>query len=173
MTTYVALLRAVNVGGTGKLPMSELAELCHGLGFRNARTYIQSGNVVFAGTLSEKTVRTRLEKALTEKLGKPADVVVRTAAELTAVWKGNPFPQILPAKVGVFLMTDRADKALLDRVVAPTGEEVRPGKRELYIHFPNGMGRSKLKIPNAVGTVRNMNTIAKLVAITAHSTEIA
>jgi uncharacterized protein (DUF1697 family) len=145
--------------------MAELVELCHGLGFRNARTYIQSGNVVFASTLSEKSARTRLEKALTEKLGKPADVVVRTTAELNAVLKGNPFPQVLPAKVGVFLMTDRVDKALLDRVVAPTGEEVRPGKRELYIHFPNGMGRSKLKIPDAVGTIRNINTVAKLVAL--------
>jgi uncharacterized protein (DUF1697 family) len=165
MTTYVALLRAVNVGGTGKLSMADLTELCHGLGLRDARTYIQSGNVVFASTLSEKSVQTRLEKALTEKLGKPADVVVRTAAELTAILTGNPFPQVLPAKVGVFLMTDRVDKALLDRVVAPTGEEVRPGQRELYIHFPNGMGRSKLKIPGAVGTIRNMNTVAKLAAL--------
>jgi uncharacterized protein (DUF1697 family) len=167
MTTFVALLRAVNVGGTGKLPMKELVELCSDLGFDQVRTYIQSGNVVFKSKLSEKTVRTRLEKVLTERLGKPADVILRTATEMAAVWKGNPFPGAEPAKVGVFLMTDKVNKELMDRIVAPTGEEVRPGKRELYIYFPNGMGQSKLKIPGATGTIRNINTVAKLVAMTA------
>ena len=165
MARHVALLRGINVGGNNIIKMVDLRRCFEGMGFDAVATYIQSGNVVFASNLSEKTVRTRLEKALTEKLGKPADVVVRTAAELNAVLMGNPFPQVLPAKVGVFLMTDRVDQALLDRVVAPTGEDVRPGHRELYIHFPNGMGRSKLKIPNAVGTVRNINTVAKLVAL--------
>jgi uncharacterized protein (DUF1697 family) len=167
MTTFIALLRAVNVGGTGKLSMQDLIELCTGLGLKKVRTYIQSGNVVFESRLSEKSVRTKLETALTEKLGKPADVVVRTAAEMRAVLNDNPFPQVEPAKVGVFFLTARVDKKLTDRIVAPTGEEVRPGERELYIHFPNGMGRSKLKIPDAVGTVRNINTVAKLVALAA------
>jgi uncharacterized protein (DUF1697 family) len=167
MTTFVALLRAVNVGGTGKLSMQDLTELCTGLGLKKVRTYIQSGNVVFESRLSEKSVRTKLEKALTEKLGKPADVVVRTAAEMRAVLTGNPFPHANPAKVGVFFLTARVDENLTDRIVAPTGEEVRPGERELYIHFPHGMGRSKLKIPDAVGTVRNINTVAKLVALAA------
>src|SRR5688572_7023932 len=101
MTTFIALLRAINVGGTGKLPMKDLVLLCTELGFDKVRTYIQSGNVVFASRLSEKTIRTRLEKALTEKLGKQAAVMVRTAAEMQAVLKGNPFPHAEPAKVGV------------------------------------------------------------------------
>ncbi len=162
MTVFVALLRAINVGGTGKLAMKDLSALCSGLGFGKVRTYIQSGNVVFESDLSEKAIRTRLETALTEKLGKRADVVVRTRSELRSVLKANPFPSAEPAKVGVYFQTERVKKGLLDEVVAPGGEEVRLGKREIYIHFPHGMGRSKLKLP-AGGTIRNMNTVAKLV----------
>ena len=163
MTVFVALLRAINVGGTGKLAMNDLSTLCSALGFDKVRTYIQSGNVVFESDLSEKAIRTRFEAALTEKLGKRADVVVRTGSELRSVLKANPFPNAEPAKVGVYFQTDRVKNGLLDEIVAPGGEEVRLGKREIYIHFPHGMGRSKLKLPAGVGTIRNMNTVAKLV----------
>jgi uncharacterized protein (DUF1697 family) len=166
MPTFIALLRAVNVGGTGKLPMKDLSALCTGrLGFENVRTYIQSGNVVFESSLSEDTIRTRLEKALTEQLGKQAHVVVRTASEMRSVLKANPFPKVEPARVGVYFLTERVGKRLLEDVVAPGGEEVRLGKREIYIHFPEGMGRSKLKLPGGIGTMRNVNTVAKLVAM--------
>ncbi len=163
MTTYIALLRAINVGGTGKLPMKDLTAICASLGFEKVRTYIQSGNVVLESKLSEEMIRTRLEKALTERLGKQANVVVRTAAELKSVLKDNPFPHAEPSEVGVHFQSDRLNKKLLDNVVTPGGEEVQLGKREIYIYFPNGMGRSKLKLSAGVGTVRNMNTIAKLV----------
>jgi uncharacterized protein (DUF1697 family) len=165
MTTFVALLRAVNVGGTGKLPMKELADLCTGLGLKRVRTYIQSGNVVFESKLSEKTIRERLERALTEKLGKRSDVFVRTAAELKSVLRNNPFPHAEPSKVSVYFQSERVNKSLLDEVHAPGGEDVRLGKREIYIHFPNGMGRSKLKLPAGVGTLRNINTVTRLVEI--------
>jgi uncharacterized protein (DUF1697 family) len=167
MTTYVALLRAVNVGGTGKLPMKDLVKMCTTLGFDRVRTFIQSGNVVFVSKLAEKSVRTKLEAALTEKLGKKANVVVRTAAEMSAVLDANPFPDAEPARVGVFLMTESVEKELMDGILAPTGEQVRAGKREVYIYFPKGMGKSKLKIPNAVGTIRNINTVGKLAAMAA------
>jgi uncharacterized protein (DUF1697 family) len=167
MTTFIALLRAINVGGSGKLPMKELALLCTRLGFDDVRTYIQSGNVVFQSDLSEQDIRTRLEQALTRKLGNPADVVVRSASELRTILKNNPFPHAEPAKVGVYFQSERVKKGLLAEVVAPGGEEVRLGKREIYIHFPNGMGRSKLKFPASVGTLRNMNTVARLVGMAA------
>lgn len=164
MATFIALLRAVNVGGTGKLSMKDLSTLCTGrLGLQNVRTYIQSGNVVFESGLAEDAIRTRLEKALTEQLGKPAHVVVRTAAEMRSVLKANPFPKAEPARVGVYFLTERVDKRLVEDVVAPGGEQVRAGKREIYIHFPDGMGRSKLKLPGGMGTMRNVNTVAKLV----------
>jgi uncharacterized protein (DUF1697 family) len=168
MTAFVALLRAVNVGGTGKLSMSDLSKLCTKLGFKNVRTYIQSGNVIFESQLSETAIRTRLEEALTRVLGKRADVMVRTAAELQAVLDGNPFPNVEPARVGVYFQSDSVKKAQVTQVRGPDGEEVRLGKREFYIHFPNGMGKSKLKLPGGVGTMRNINTVAKLAQLTAN-----
>jgi uncharacterized protein (DUF1697 family) len=167
MTVFVALLRAINVGGTGTLSMKELSALCADLGLKRVRTYIQSGNVVFESLLSEAALREKLEQALTKRMEKRVDVVVRTASELRSVVEANPFPDAPPAKVAVFFRSDPLPKGLLDNLVIPGGEEVRPGRREIYVHYPNGMGRSKLRLsPSAgVGTVRNMNTVAKLVAI--------
>ena len=167
MTLYVALLRAINVGGSGKLPMKDLAALCNGLGFGSVRTYIQSGNVVFVSRKGEEAVRKALEAALTETLGKPADVAVRSAAEMVAVLAANPFAKAPPAKVGVAFLNRSLTKSALKEVVIPGKEEVVLGSREAYIHFPDGMGRSKLKLPKAFGaaTMRNINTVAKLAAM--------
>jgi len=169
MTVYVALLRAINVGGSGKLAMKTLAALCGDLGFAAVRTYIQSGNVVFESRKGEAAVRTALEAALNKALRHPADVVVRTAAEMAAILAANPFPQAQPAKVGVAFLNRRLTKLLLDEVVIPGKEEVVLGAREAYIHFPDGMGRSKLKLPKGWGpaTVRNINTVGKLAAMAA------
>ena len=167
MPVFIALLRAVNVGGTGKLPMSDLSALCSKLGFKNPRTYIQSGNVIIQSQLAEKAVRAKLEESLTRILGKPANVIVRTAAELEGVLKANPFPKAEPARIGVYFQSDPVSKSQVVQANGPDGEDVRLGKREFYIHFPNGMGRSKLKLPAGVGTMRNINTVAKLVALTA------
>lgn len=159
---FVALLRAVNVGGTGKLSMQDLMKLCTKLGFKNPRTYIQSGNVIFESGLAEKAVQRKLEESLTRVLGKPANVIVRTAAELHAVLDANPFPNAEPARVGVYFQSDPVSKSQVTQAKGPDGEDVRLGTREFYIYFPNGMGRSKLKLPGGVGTMRNMNTVAKL-----------
>jgi len=96
MTTYIALLRAVNVGGTGKLPMAELRAMCESLGFTNVRTYIASGNVVFASKLSEKSVKAKLEGCLEAYAGKPVGVLVRTGAEVAAALDANPFKSAEP-----------------------------------------------------------------------------
>jgi len=82
MTAYVALLRAVNVGGTGKLPMTDLKRLCEEAGFQSVRTYIASGNVVFDSPLSEARVKKALESRMEEYAGKPVGVLVRTGPEL-------------------------------------------------------------------------------------------
>ena len=168
MTVYVGLLRAVNVGGTGKLPMSRLVELCTGLGFGDVRTYIQSGNVVFDTTEPVDAVRAKLEDALTTELGRPADVVLRTADELADIAAANPFPEADGAKVAVVLGHSPVPADLA--VTAPGGEQVVPGDRELFVYYPDGMGRSKLKLPALAGpvTVRNMNTVTKLVALAQH-----
>ncbi|HET8725935.1 MAG TPA: DUF1697 domain-containing protein [Alphaproteobacteria bacterium] len=164
MTVYVALLRAINIGGTGVLPMNDLRALCAEIGFRHVRTYIQSGNVVFESPASEREVRTALERALAEWMGKPVDVMIRTAAELRSVLVANPFPDVKPAQVAVVFLADPAPQDLLAGLVVPGREEIRPAGREVYIHYPDGMGRSKLKLPAAArGTARNINTVAKLV----------
>jgi uncharacterized protein (DUF1697 family) len=169
MTMFIALLRAVNVGGTGKLSMKDLASICVDLGFENVRTYIQSGNVVLRSVLSEQTVKARLEQALTTRMGKRVDVLVRTASELRSVWEANPFPHAPPAKVGVVFSSRPITKALLENLVAPGGEQVRLGNREIYVYYPDGMGQSKLKFPPSCSpaTIRNINTVAKLVRMTA------
>src|SRR5215468_6658828 len=104
MTAFVALLRAVNVGGTGKLPMSELKATCEKLGFTKVQTYIASGNVLFESRKSESAVKKALEAALQKYAGKPVGVLVRTPAELAKVAAANPFPK-QPAKwtVAIFL----------------------------------------------------------------------
>ena len=163
MTAYVALLRAVNVGGTGKLPMSDLKAMCEEAGFTKVRTYIASGNVVFDSDKKETEVATALNDKLKAYAGEPVGVAVRTAAEMEAVLAGNPFPDARPSHtVAVFLDKPPAKDAL-DAMVAPNGEEARLSKREIYVHYPSGQGRSKLKLPVAkAGTARNINTVAKL-----------
>jgi len=168
MTAFIALLRAVNVGGTGALPMSELRDLCEALGFKGARTYIQSGNVVLESRASEAKVKAALEAALAAKLGKPVGVMVRTAAEMAAVLAGNPYPHGKASHTYVMFFDEAPAQGVLDGVVAPDGEELAVGAREIYVHYANGMGTSKLKVPGAkVGTARNMNTVARLVAMAA------
>src|SRR6202046_3777309 len=96
MTSFIGLLRAVNVGGTGKLPMSDLKELCEELGFGAVRTYIASGNVVFTSRKSETAVKAALEKRLEAYAGKPVGVLVRTAEQMVRVLSDNPFPKAAP-----------------------------------------------------------------------------
>jgi uncharacterized protein (DUF1697 family) len=163
VTRYVALLRAVNVGGTGKLPMTELRALCERAGFEAVSTYIQSGNVILSSRLAEARVKATLEKLLAKHVGKPVGVVVRNAVEMAAVLRRNPFASKPGDRVVAVFLDARAPKDALEQLVAPGGEEARLSGREIFIHYPNGQGRSKLKLPAAAGgTARNMNTIAKL-----------
>lgn len=172
MTTFVALLRAVNVGGTGMLPMKILSAMCTELGFASVRTYIQSGNVVFESKKSKASAQSCLERALAAHMGKKVDVILRDAAEIRQVLERNPFPDAPPAKVTVAFFSAPIEKALYKGVVGPDGEQVVAGTEDVYVYYPDGMGRSKLKLPKTggVSTVRNINTVAKLVAM---SDEIA
>jgi uncharacterized protein (DUF1697 family) len=163
MGTFIALLRAINVGGTGKLAMAELAKLCEKAGFTAVTTYIQSGNVVFDSRASEPKVKALLEQALAAKVGKPVGVLLRSAAELEAVLAQNPFKQQPPSRVIVMFLDQAPPKSVLADVVAPGGEELAIHGREIYAHYPAGQGPSKLKLPLAnVGTGRNINTVTKL-----------
>lgn len=169
MTAYVALLRAVNVGGTGKLPMSELKEMCVAEGFEKVRTYIASGNVVFSDDRSEPKVKAALERRLTAYAGKPVRVIVRTAKEMADVLDANPFPDAPPRWTVAIFLDAPPPADTLDAMKGRKDEEVRLGKREIYVAYgASMMGVSKLKIPaGANGTARNINTIAKLAELAA------
>jgi uncharacterized protein (DUF1697 family) len=168
MTSYVALLRAVNVGGTGKIAMADLKAMCCDAGFAQVQTYIASGYVVFRSAASPARVKSALESRLLAHAGKPVGVVVRTASDLAAVLKRNPFPNA-PPKYTVAIFLDKAPPAdALQHAVGINDEKVRLGAREIYVHYPSGQGTSKLRIPAAKnGTARSMNTVAKLAEMAA------
>jgi uncharacterized protein (DUF1697 family) len=168
MTSFIALLRAVNVGGTGKLPMTDLKGMCESAGFRCVRTYIASGNVIFESKLDEAAVKKALEKRLLAYAGKPVAVMVRTAAEMAEVLAKNPFPNA-PANRTMAIFLDAAPpRDALESMSGRDDEEVALGRKEIYVVYGANMARSKLKIPAAKnGTARNMNTVAKLAAIAA------
>lgn len=168
MTAFVALLRAVNVGGTGKLPMSELKAMCEALGFAGVRTYIASGNVVFTSRKSDSAVKNLLEARLQAYAGKPVGVLVRTAAEMQAVLDANPFPKAAPNRTMAVFLDKPPPTDTLAAVKGRKDEEIKLGLREIYIHYGGGMGQSKLVVPSAkAGTARNMNTIATLARMAA------
>jgi uncharacterized protein (DUF1697 family) len=168
MKAFIALLRAVNVGGTGKLPMTELKALCEAAGFQSVRTYIASGNVVFQSGKTEAQVKAALEKALAAYAGKPVAVIVRTAAEMAAVAANNPFPELPGNLTHAFFLDGAPPEDTLKKITGRNREELRMGTREIYVYFPDGAGQSKLKIPAAkTGTARNMNTVAKLAEMAA------
>ncbi|MGA8898530.1 DUF1697 domain-containing protein [Bradyrhizobium sp.] len=168
MTAWVALLRAVNVGGTGKLAMSELKAMCEELGFTSAKTYIASGNVVFESRKSEAAIKTALEKRLAAYAGKPVGVLVRTAVEMAQVAADNPFPKLAPNRTMALFLDRTPPAATLASVRGQKDEKIRLGRREIYIHYGEGMATSKLVIPAAkAGTARNLNTVAALATMAA------
>jgi uncharacterized protein (DUF1697 family) len=168
MPIFIVLLRAVNVGGTGKLPMSDLKRLCEKAGFRNVRTYIASGNVVAERDGAEANAKAALEAELRAYAGKPVGVIVRTAAEMAKVMANNPFPDRAGNTTVAIFLDQVPPRDALKHVKGQVNEEARLGAREIYVHYPDGMGRSKLRIPQAnEGTARNMNTVAKLAAMAA------
>lgn len=165
---WVALLRAVNVGGTGKLPMETLRALCVEAGFGAVRTYIASGNVVLHSALGEAQVKAKLEAALAAYAGKPVGVLVRSAAEMAAVLDANPFSAAAPNRTVAIFLDAPPPAGALAAAAGVAGEEMALGKREIYVHYGDGMADSKLRIPAAkAGTARNMNTVAKLARMAA------
>lgn len=166
MPNYVALLRAVNVGGTGKLPMTELAAMCVDAGFTNVKTYIASGNVVFSCKKVERGVRSALEQRLERYAGQHVSVLVRTAEEMSAVHRDNPFKRAAPNRTVAIFLNEAPSKDIFANVKGRSTEELALGVREIYVSYGDRMGDSRLRIPGAEsGTARNMNTIAKLASM--------
>lgn len=165
MTTFVALLRAVNVAGTGKLPMAELTAMYAALGFTRVRTYIASGNAVFDSDRDATSIKAALEARLAAYAGRPVGVCLRTGPEMVAVLAANPFPDAAPNRTLVTFLDAPPPADALDHAKHRTSERLALGAREIYVDFGDRdtMAGSRLAIPAAArGTARNMNTVAKL-----------
>lgn len=166
MTAYVALLRAVNVGGTGKLPMSDLRAMAAGLGFANVRTFIASGNLLFDSDLDEGAVKAALEARLEAYAGKRVPVLVRSAAQLAAVAAVDPFPDAHGSRHMVFFYDAQPAADLIAGCRDLNGERLALGVRELYVDCGDGIRFTKLKIPGKEDrTGRNMNSVKRMVGI--------
>ncbi len=186
MATHVALLRGINVGGNNKVPMADLRTLVAGLGHTDVSTYIQSGNVVFTAapdTGSDELARAMTE-AITARFGVATPVVVLTRDELAGILAANPFPdEPDPRRVHAVVLSGppwpelvaRLDTARAKAEQAGNGEQVVADGRTLYLHTPEGFGRSVLaevlmryvtdKKTGAAGTARNWATMTKLLEL--------
>jgi uncharacterized protein (DUF1697 family) len=163
MTAFVGLLRGVNLMGGTTLRMTDLKALAESLGFENPRTFIASGNLLFSSSKSENAVKAALERELKDHMSRDVGVMVRTSGEMAAVEAANPFAD-QPRNRVVAIFLDEAPAAdALESASKVEDERMALGQREIYVHYPSGQGRSKLRIPAAAtGTARNMNTVAKL-----------
>ncbi len=171
--SWVALLRGINVGGKHILPMKQLVEMFTEANCVNVRSYIQSGNVVFtAPPKVAKALPDVLGKKIEDRFGFSAPIVLRNRDELQKVVRSNPFlkaglPEIT---LHVYFLGDAPNAAAvqsLDPNRSP-GDRFQVAGREIYLHLPNGMGRSKLTSAyfdsklSTVATARNWATVLKL-----------
>ncbi len=177
VTVVISMLRGVNVGGHNQIKMEALRALYESLGLLNVQTYIQSGNVVFRTKRPDLALLARrIETGIEQSFGFRPVVMVRTSGEMRDVIASNPFRTrtgIDPRKLLVTFLSgdpgaDARDKVLKIKV---DPEELRIIGREVYVHYPNGMGRTKLpaalieKTLRTPGTGRNLNTVTKLLEI--------
>jgi uncharacterized protein (DUF1697 family) len=179
MTRVIALLRAVNVGGTSKVAMPELCTLLTGLGYTGVKSLLQSGNVVFACSgPANAALETTLEAAVAKKLGVRTEFFVRSSSEWDKVVAGNPYPDAArddPSHLVVmtFKSAPSAKNVAALQAAIAGRETVRAAGKHAYFVYPDGIGTSKLT--NAVverklgtaGTARNWNTVLKLAAAAA------
>lgn len=163
MTIFIGLLRAVNVGGTGKLPMKELVSMCEELGFQQVKTYIASGNVLFSSVLTAQQCKDKLEAALIAYAGKPVGVFIRTPDDLQNLIAHNPYGDKEGNRSVCVFLDAKPDASMIELAKGRRDELIACGERAFYIYYGTGMADSKLAIPAAkLGTARNMNTVHKL-----------
>ncbi len=168
MTLYVALLRAVNVGGTGKLSMADLRAIGEALGFAQVRTHIASGNLLFASDLDEGAIKAQLEERLAALMGKAVPIFVRSAAEMAAVVAADPFPDAHQSRHLVYFLDEAPPADTIAATRDVQDERMALGLRELYIDYGDNIRHTRLKLPKSlVATGRSINTVRKLAAMLA------
>ncbi len=174
MTTHIALLRAINVGGTKPIAMSDLRAFFSELGLDDVRSLLQTGNVVFrGGTKAGAALERLLESEAEKRLGLSTTFIVRTAKEWEAIVVRNPFPNEAvndPSHlVALFLKDDPKPPAVETLRVAVRGPEIiQVVGKQLYVVYTEGIGRSKLtnklmeRTLGTSGTGRSWNTVLKI-----------
>ncbi|MGH3273106.1 MAG: DUF1697 domain-containing protein [Streptosporangiaceae bacterium] len=181
MPRYLALLRGVNVGGRNKVAMADLRQLAESLGHAEVTTYVQSGNLIFSAPAADTgALADALEQEITARLGVRSPVVVLSGAELTQAIAGNPFPdEPDPKRVHAVFCRGSLNPEARQAVEAAqrksrdagSADEVVVSGRTLYLHTPDGYGRSDLAAglfrPGARvgGTARNWVTVTRLMAM--------
>jgi uncharacterized protein (DUF1697 family) len=166
LVQYVALLRAVNVAGTGKLPMADLRAMGEACGFANVRTFIASGNLLFDSDLDEAAVRAAIEAPLADYAGKPVPVLIRTADEMQAIVAAAPFPDAHPSRHLVYFYDAPPPDDLITGCRDINGERLALGTRELYVDYGQGIRFTRLKIPGkAISTARSINSVRRMTAL--------
>ena len=170
---HVALLRGINVGGNTAVPMAQLKGICEDLGWENVSTLLRSGNVVFASSLPDTKLEEQLQGALDEAFGISFPVVVRSRKRFSAVLSENPFEEETaedPSRVILYLSKRAPAPSAHESLAAKAsaGESVVQQRGGVWIHYPNGLARSKVTpavIDRAFGsaaTGRNWKTLVKL-----------
>ena len=168
MTAFVALLRAVNISGTGKLPKDDLRAMGEACGFESCRTFIASGNLLFTSDAGEAEVRTRMGEQVDKYFGRHVPVYVRSAAEMSETAARNPFTDDKPSWCFAYFIDEEPTQAMLDEARDVQGERMALGPRVIYVSYGFGIGKTKLKLPAVKqGTARNMNSVAKIAALLA------
>jgi uncharacterized protein (DUF1697 family) len=166
MTAYVALLRAVNVAGQGKLLMADLRAMGEACGFADVRTFIASGNLLFESDLDEAAVNAVIEARLSDFAGKPIPVLIRTAAELRAIVASNPFPDAHRSRHLVYFHRTPPTAELIAGCRDINGERLALGARELHVDYGDGIRFTRLKIPGKEATTaRSINSVRRMAAL--------
>jgi len=174
MPIYVALLRGINIGPHKRMKMEKLRASCEALGFKNVKTYIQSGNIICqAGKLSADAAAKRIEAQIAKDFGFSADVIARTASEMRQVLESNPLlkePDVDAERLHVVFLSETPSsesiKKLESIVLAP--DKVRHKGKEIYFYFPNGVSGSSIwkhnldRVLGIAGTMRNWRTLNTL-----------
>lgn len=168
MTAFVALIRAVNVAGTGKLPKEDLKAMGEACGFENVRTFINSGNLLFTTDLPETEAKKRIEARLAAYFGKPVPAFVRSAKEMAAAVAKDPFTDDKPSRRYAHFIDEESSLAMLDEARDVAGERMALGPRLLYVSYGEGIGKTRLKLPAIKqGTARNMNSVGRMAELLA------
>ncbi len=168
MTAYVAMVRGVMPVGKGILPAARLKQMGEECGFEQVRTFIATGNLLFASRFGEQAVLRALQQHIDEHFGRPTPTFVRSAAEMGEAVAGNPFGDDKPSRVMAHFIAEPPRQAMIDEARDVAGERLALGPRLIYVSYGEGIGKTKLKLPSVkLGTARNMNSVAKMAALLA------